>query len=800
MDNLFQNGSKWLRADFHLHTRADKEFQYSGTDNDYVNDYVNKLVEQNIQVGVITNHNKFNIEEYKAISKKARKENIFILPGVELLVNDGANGVHTLIIFDPKDWIIDRNDYINQFITANFMGKHNFENENGRSNFSLKETLEQLKKMNRNNFVINETGKGSKHCFVKIGAFNFEAVRYALIDFQSRVSEKTPVINNSYIKSINFEGGLLNGKEISFSPELNSLIGIRGSGKSSMLEILRYALNIPQGAQAMDKDYKNNLIEYVLKSGGKVSVKIVNRQGETYKIERIYGQRESIYKNNELQQGITLEAILHQPVYFGQKDLSNKDSDFESDLVNKLIGGKLNDIKSKIELQKQEVLRIVNDIKSLDNISDLKKETETAKSNAEHKLQLFKEKGVAEKLQIQTSFDADISKLENYYTNVASYAKDLNLIIQNNGYLLFEQLLSDVNKELFEEASKQAVMLKLEFDKLKSIFIASQEISINLKNILSKMQQKKEEQKEEFAKIKREINIPELNPDEFIKLSRIAEISKLKLIEIEKTEVKRMDLNNQLMNALVKMDNLWYEKFKVLQAEIKKINDIGTKLTIDIEYKARKDKFANKLQESFKGSNIRTASFEDIAKEYADFIDIFRDNFQKIVNSNLLSETQLSEFKKRFMNDFYNLAIFEVENKITIKFENKPLNKHSLGQRASALILFLLAQKENDILIIDQPEDDLDNQTIYTDVIHEIKKLKGDMQFIFATHNANIPVLGDSEMVIACQYADGQEIQIETGSIDCHQIQEKIIQIMEGGKEAFDYRKNIYKIWERNVL
>jgi predicted metal-dependent phosphoesterase TrpH len=85
---MFQNGSIWLRADFHLHTRADREFLYSGADNDFVNDYVNKLVEQNIGIGVITNHNKFDIGEYKAIAKKAAQKGIFILPGVELSVGN----------------------------------------------------------------------------------------------------------------------------------------------------------------------------------------------------------------------------------------------------------------------------------------------------------------------------------------------------------------------------------------------------------------------------------------------------------------------------------------------------------------------------------------------------------------------------------------------------------------------------------------------------------------------------------------------------------------------------------------
>ncbi|PDP76291.1 AAA family ATPase, partial [Porphyromonas gingivalis] len=187
-------------------------------------------------------------------------------------------------------------------------------------------------------------------------------------------------------------------------------------------------------------------------------------------------------------------------------------------------------------------------------------------------------------------------------------------------------------------------------------------------------------------------------------------------------------------------------------------------------------------------------AYDSIVFAHADFIDIWKNNFQQLAE--ILNENQLVDFKKRFYSNIFDLLTFKVPNRLTIKFEGKPLKDHSLGQRASALILFLLTQKENDILIIDQPEDDLDNQTIYQDVIHEIKKLKGEMQFIFATHNANIPVLGDSENLVACEYIDSKEIKLEKGSIDRQPIQEKIINIMEGGKDAFNIRRNIYKIWE----
>jgi len=168
------------------------------------------------------------------------------------------------------------------------------------------------------------------------------------------------------------------------------------------------------------------------------------------------------------------------------------------------------------------------------------------------------------------------------------------------------------------------------------------------------------------------------------------------------------------------------------------------------------------------------------------------------LNSNLnISENLLSEFKKRFEDNIFNLISFRVEDKFIIKYNDKPLKDHSLGQRATALILFLLAQKETSVLIIDQPEDDLDNQTIYEDVIKAIKSLKGDMQFVFATHNANIPVLGDSEKILSCKYSE-LKIDVHDGTIDNYDTQKQIVTIMEGGKEAFNRRKNIYEIWSTN--
>ena len=122
------------------------------------------------------------------------------------------------------------------------------------------------------------------------------------------------------------------------------------------------------------------------------------------------------------------------------------------------------------------------------------------------------------------------------------------------------------------------------------------------------------------------------------------------------------------------------------------------------------------------------------------------------------------------------------------------LRQHSIGQKASALILFILTQSDNDIILIDQPEDDLDNKIIYDELISTIIEKKQGVQFIFATHNANIPVLGDAERVLVVEYQD-TKIDVNQGNIDSDETHQQIVDIMEGGKEAFDKRQLIYTSW-----
>ena len=240
------------------------------------------------------------------------------------------------------------------------------------------------------------------------------------------------------------------------------------------------------------------------------------------------------------------------------------------------------------------------------------------------------------------------------------------------------------------------------------------------------------------------------------------------------------------------MNNLLRDDFDVLKEKAEEINSENSNLQIEVKFEGNRKSFLEKMETVFKGTGIRDQAYKNISDNFLDFIEIYRkqDELQ-----NYLSENSLYEFKKRLNNDLAELLSFEVEHSVVISYKGHRIDKLSLGQRASALILFLLTQKDNNILIIDQPEDDLDNQVIYDEVIKNVLALKGQMQFIFATHNPNIPVLGDSEKILAFNFESNENIEIKQGSIDSPSLQTSIVTIMEAGKEAFEHRNNIYKEW-----
>ena len=310
------------------------------------------------------------------------------------------------------------------------------------------------------------------------------------------------------------------------------------------------------------------------------------------------------------------------------------------------------------------------------------------------------------------------------------------------------------------------------------------------------MQDANNELREEFAQIKREIADDTIDLDGFERY-QAEQLSCRASIEQERRRLGSMEnIKQALAEGFHERNKLLQQTFLAYQEEINSINCGQSELEIRIEFKGDKRLFITQLKNAFKGTRLTDAKYQQIAKEFSDMPAIIEDYYlndgKKLKEQ--ISEREFAAIAERIEADYESLIENQCPDMVHIYYHGKELGKHSMGQRASALMLFILSQDDNEIIIIDQPEDDLDNQVVYTEFIKTLKQKKTGIQFIFATHNANIPVLGDTERLIAAQYTDSN-IGLTTGNIDTPLLQRKIVEIMEGGFEAFQRRNAIYTSW-----
>lgn len=877
----FSNGAEWVRADFHLHTRADLEFSYTGTDENYVPEYVGRLMAADICLGVITNHNKFDLSEYSRLSSYAANRGIYLLPGVELSVGEGASGVHVLIVFDSS-WIDDGEDRISGFISSQFKGvdQRDYQRENARSTNSLAQTVADLNRYGKPYFLIfahveeskglwkemptrlcdwnrvdwqgirsrvlgfqnvrtndatktshpdrmdrqkvrakigadnypaevegsdpksiAEIGSHGYPCYVKIGEYSFEAVRFALESKSLRVAQSVPLCRHSYVRSVNFSGGLMDGQTVRFSSSLNTLIGVRGSGKSAVVECLRYALDMPFVEGLIDGQYKRGLVSHVLGSGGKVTVEAIDAFGQPYRVSRILGNQPEVFRGDERQPpGISIgEVVVKHPLCFGQKELSARDESSENDLLERLIGSRLSAVRAEIAQKKQEIRVFWAPMTEVDNPQEKIADVKGAISTIDAQLAIYNTLDVAENLQEKVDLDHDHLWLVRADVAIDQFISACERGISENVDSLHSIVAYQPRREhtFWSEYREAYDQFLSAVEDAKRNCRTLRDAYARLHGLLDKHQGLIASQSERFARVERDLSErlakeghAKVRPDEYVQLKKRSAVLKQSLIELNKAQATRTARRQRLVGMIAELQDLYQKEFQLAWQEIEKINAASSSLKISYTYRGNHEAFLNHMTATFRGTGVRNAVYSRLVEQFSDYYQCYL----KFKDVRDIIGDKADAFAERFCSQILDLLTWQVPNKTAIMFKGKPLVSHSLGQRASALVLFVMSLRENDIIIIDQPEDDLDSQTIYEDVIKLVLKLKPNVQFIFATHNANVPVLGDAEQVIACNYS-GAGIKFDLGSLDVKKQQRHIIEIMEGGTEAFGRRKEIYGQW-----
>lgn len=283
--------------------------------------------------------------------------------------------------------------------------------------------------------------------------------------------------------------------------------------------------------------------------------------------------------------------------------------------------------------------------------------------------------------------------------------------------------------------------------------------------------------------------------EEVEKLDRVSALLSEEKTKLDSLEQERAQKRQMLRDIRTKIFHLRLD-------EVDRINSqFSDKIILSLNHGTHSNRFRERLEDLLAGSRIRErpALCEQIAavlppERLVSFVDdddaqglgsvLNRDSGQMMRLISHLSDT----------GDLYALEeeVAEDELDITMFIDGVPRAVHEMskGQQATAILPLVLRSAPYP-LVLDQPEDDLDNHFIFETLVEEIQKLKAERQLVFVTHNANIPVVGDAEKVFVMAM-DGPDHAILSGEGTVDAMREEIVDLLEGGRDAFELRSRKY--------
>lgn len=237
------------------------------------------------------------------------------------------------------------------------------------------------------------------------------------------------------------------------------------------------------------------------------------------------------------------------------------------------------------------------------------------------------------------------------------------------------------------------------------------------------------------------------------------------------------------------------------------IQDLLKNIEIKGELLFDQNVFFDGLKDFFDGRKIRKETLKDVfsisdGDDYfalilnAPILKVQEDRFQSLTEFS--SETDW--FLRKNIYDFYNYLYSEDSRKNylqvvpSIKYFGKDPEQLSVGQRGTFYVCLKLATSAFlTPFVFDQPEDDLDNAFIVEELEPIFRKIKKHRQVVIVTHNANLVVNSDAEQIIIASNED-EEISYKSGSLECPKIRKEVCRILEGGETAFKKREMKYEL------
>jgi len=681
------------------------------------------------------------------------------------------------------------------------------------------------------------TKTGEKATYIKMSSLAIEGLREAFLDWESRIRLKEELEKEKYavIIGARWEGGdcFLNDQIVHFNKNLNTIIGGKGTGKSTIIETLRYAFNQKPKSQNAEKAHQE-IIRDVFKSGSTLQVIVCSPQLDRhYLIERSYpGQpvvksvdeellkQKNIIKEKEIID-LPVESLFIPEIY-GQKEIYDISSDKSFQL--KLVDRFLDEEFAKLKAEESNLLKQLK-INKRDLISTLESSDKIEENNKElleirEKKQKYIDWGIQERLKTQRSYEREkllleraIKKVDDLRDNFMEFFDSLDMDVT----FLSDKTIEDLpNRGLLKKGREELVsFFSFLESKRAEIKDTITEANSKLSGIKTEWEPLYNKQQEGYQKIidnLRKEGIP-LDPEEFMQLERRENLLKSIVSDKDKYIKAKEELEANRRRLLDQLNKIRLEQFKKRKEVENMINEkLKGILKIDVKYAAIRNGFIDKL---FGYSSRENRIMKEPIKRIVDddkfnirlFIDTLRKGEQELIDDlGLTPGTAASLYRAIPREDYYDIETLDFDQETLIKLyigppevpipersddlfkETEHLSK---GQKSTAILTLVLLESDRP-LIIDQPEDDLDNRFVVDDVVKKLRAEKEKRQFIIATHNANITISADSELILALDADEKRGWEQASGSIDDQAVKEAVERIIEGGKDVFLLRKEKY--------
>lgn len=851
------SGSIWRKWDLHFHTQSSYDYR---TKNISDNEIIDILHSKRIEVIAITDHHLIDTVRIRKLQELG-KGKITVLPGIEFRAElGGSESIHFIGIFSEKSniediWIKiqsgcgitsqdilvrggDKNIHCDFKDTCNLIHQlggiisvHAGDKANSIENITntLPYKMALKKELVINHIDILELGKVEdqndyidkvfpviehrlpmiicsdnheikkyevkQNLWIKADP-TFEGLKQVLFEpiLRIAIQENLPEDKSGYqvINKIEIDSALIFNKSIELNPNLNSIIGGRSTGKSVLLAAIAKKLKTDKPIKF---DHNLKYDEFV--SGISKSIKVYWKDGQEEDNREIeYFEQGYMYDlaRREDKLSLLIQDILRQK---GKEVVLNS---FEKALIEN---------KKKISNFLNDLFQILKDISDKEN----KIRDKGDKKGIEDELIRLNEEMSKINNNVINAYEKDqYSEIKDKIEDLIQYQftaiNDISAIESLKQYRIFKE---NISYELISISEPRKLQIETKFENLKNDFESKWKEELEL--IKNETKLKLDECKSEVEKY--------LNDEMFVRISKAYSasvqlsdyedkigIQKTKLFEITNLLRETEELNKQ-KEILINNIKTAYNEFKIKTLEIiPELSDQVDDLKINAISKINIQNYKDILNSSLDQRSIENQPFFNFEKIISLEDEIFK-IFHKLLNKQLILKggSTFQNLATRLLTENFYKLNYDLE------YDGDDFLKMSDGKKAFVVLKLLLDfSNKNCPILIDQPEDDLDNRAIFKDLVQYLRKKKILRQIILATHNPNIVVGADSELVIVANQngsknynKDNIKFQYITGSLEntfkdngikevleSKGIREHVCEILEGGDIAFKKREKQY--------